>query len=117
MEKEHIIYDYLGNEIKEGMTVKVIRTKPIFGDLQLLKPKKNGKGFFKPKTIYKEQKECWHCVSEYEVIKGKDGALRYIVDYGQFGDIHWLLSNINWGLQEHDLITIKGVSDSKIEKK
>ena len=26
--------DYLGNEIKDGMTIRIIRTKPMFGDIR-----------------------------------------------------------------------------------
>jgi hypothetical protein len=106
------VFDYLGNEVKEGMTIKIIRTKPIYGDIQILKPKKNKKGFFKPKIIYKQPKECWETIGEYEVVKDiETGVLRYIVDYEESGQIHFFLSNILWGFQKADILTIKGISD------
>jgi hypothetical protein len=106
------VFDYLGNEVKEGMTIKIIRTKPIYGDIQVLKPKKNKKGFFKPKTIYKQPKECWETIGEYEIVKDSEtGVLRYIVNYGESRSVHFFLSNILWGFQKVDILTIKGLSD------
>lgn len=106
------ICDYLGNEIKHGMTIKVMRTKPIYGDIKMMKPKKNGKGYFKEKTIFKQPKQCWDCVMECLVEKGDDGKLRYIYDYGD-STVHFLLESIHWGFQKVDLLTIKGISDER----
>lgn len=104
------IHDYLGNEIKHGMTIKVIRTKPIYGDIKIKKRKKSGKGYFKEKIIYKQPEQCWECVMECLVEEGNDGMLRYICS-STHSIISFLLKGIHWGFQEGDLLTIKGISD------
>lgn len=108
------VCDYLGNEIKEGMTIKIIRTKPIWSEMQMCVTTGNGK-MEKKGEVVKAPEKIWECVDEWPVVKGDDGTLRYIVDFGSVGSIHLLLSGIEWGRQKQDLITIKGISDAEPE--
>lgn len=108
------VCDYLGNEIKEGMTIKIIRTKPIWSEMQMWVTTGNGKMEKRGETV-KAPEKIWECIGEWPVVRGADGNLRYIVDYGSAGSIHWLLSKIDWGRQKQDLIAIKGVSDTEPE--
>lgn len=104
--------DYLGNEIKEGVVIKIIRTKPIFCDVSIIKFKKNGKGYFKKKVVKKAPKKCWEQVGdECLVTKDDDGTMRYIIDGGDCGTISMLLDEIMWFNDPNKLLTIKGISD------
>lgn len=108
------VCDYLGNEIKEGMIIKIIRTKPIWSDIQMLVTTGDGRTERKGEPV-KAPEKIWECVGEWPVVKGDDGKLRYVVDFGEYGSIACLLSGIEWGIQKQDLITIKGVSDLEPE--
>ena len=112
MEKEKsklgFVYDYLGNEIKEGMTVKIINTKPIWSEMQKYKTTKKGLKRVGKKVIAPDK--IWNCAGEYPIVKNKSGQLQYVID-----DCYLLLSGLSCGLQDHSLITIKGISDIEPE--
>jgi len=83
--------DYLGNKIKHGMIIKIIRTTPSFLN--------DGN---------------WYCVGEWDVVKCGDGKIRYGLPYSE-NDLNFLflLEGIEWGFSDGDLLTIKGISDEQ----
>jgi hypothetical protein len=101
--------DYLGNEIKEGMTIQVIETEPFFSKMTLC--------ILHTGTGMREQVEdtvmfpdkWWHVKGEYEIVSIKD---KLFYEH-KVGEMIWStdISLLSFGLQTSDIITIKGVSD------
>jgi hypothetical protein len=94
------------------MTIRIIRTKPIWSEMQIWAITNNGK-MEKKGEVIKPLEKIWECVGEYLIIKVDGGELKYVVDYGNDGSIAFSLSEIEWGIQKQDLITIKGISDTE----
>ena len=96
-------YDYLGNEIKEGMTLKVIRTRVPY----VVSGYWNGSEHV---VVKEEPKPIWECIQKAEVIR-RDNRLMYKTTFDNetwYLDLAMLFPN-----QPCDLITIEGVSDKK----
>jgi hypothetical protein len=110
------IYDYLGNEIKEGMVIKIISVKPInlINKMFAIKKQSTGEFIKSFKSIKKPVKyiKTWFCLNEFEVVKGNDGLLKFVI-IGSHAKIKIPLTAINYNLSKHQLLTIKGISDNK----
>lgn len=98
--------DYLGNEVKSGMNVVIIRTKPLFRDSFLLNIKTGKMNLFR-----KAKKECWEILHEYEMFDC-DGILMCKSKVGEYTLIESTFA-LTFGLQPNDIITIKGISDKR----
>jgi len=108
--------DWKGNDIKAGDTIVFVRTTPMFKNLGWMIPK--GKGEF---DFYKSEiqppEHCWE-PSEYQT-KEHEGKLFYgSKEKASDGLNYWMILDdftINFWLQPHTVICIKGVSDSEEE--
>ena len=101
------VYDYMGNQIKEGMIIKIIRTRPFFSEYTPCVLKK-GKITQTGETI-KFPEKCWKCVGEWKVVK-KDNKLYYCVRFNEV-ETFFHLPMLEFWKQPGDLIAIKGISD------
>lgn len=113
--KNSIIRDYLGNEIKDGMTIKIIRTKPMFVEMQMYAPNNDGIMISHGEPI-KIPDKIWETVCEYKITKDDDYGLLCTVSSGDGISIMRKLSGTPSMLQQGDLITISGVSDTEPEQ-
>lgn len=101
------IYDYLGNEIKEGMTIQIIETDPFFSSMQLC-VLHNGK-MTKIGEPIEFPKNTWIIKEEYLIVSNNDKLYYRKTGLGVVYD--WDLSMLEFGLQSTDKIAIKGISD------
>lgn len=115
----HAIRDWRGNEVKEGMTIYFVQTKPMYiGKYGMLIPggcTKDGK----PTEVWesdedyeiRRNEDIWHLGNPYEVTK-KDGRLFASFNEGEL-TFSTLLSNLVAEPPLTTTIAIKGISDIK----
>jgi len=104
------IYDYLGNEIKEGMTIQVVETTPFFSSVTPCLLNLATHKITRGETI-KMPDKCWTIKQECSVVR-INGDLFYKMTSNHGITCNFRLDMLEWG-QPSDIITIKGISDIK----
>lgn len=120
--KNEVVYDWKGNEIKEGHEICLIkiREKESFFGAGIFIP-------FGPIEEYKddieppkqepiEEKECWE-VGRYSKVYSSEGVLKYKSEYVLDSGWKWVtespISHFSMFSDSNHIIAIKGISDFK----
>lgn len=111
------IKDWKGNEIKAGMTIYFIQTKPgvLESSRQGIMLPQTGETIWEPEENWLERKnkEIWELGKPYLVSESQDGSLRITVHYDD-PDIESITMPLFCPLGGTPTIAIKGISDKNI---